>query len=158
MVTVAGTGHRPDKLGGYSSAVYDKVLDTAMHALRDTRASTVISGMALGWDTALAEAAFLLNIPYMAYVPFEGQESKWPPDSQILFRRLLEHAQKVVYCSPPGYAAYKMQVRNARMVDDADVIAALWDGTPGGTSNCIEYATASKVEVINYWDIFTGTK
>lgn len=156
MTALAGTGHRPDKLGGYSADVYDRVLDVAETAILSLSPSVVISGMALGWDTALAEAAYLLGVPYKAYVPFEGQESKWPTDSRILYRNLLKHARDIVYCSPPGYSAYKMQVRNARMVDDSDVVAALWDGSPGGTSNCIEYATAAGVKVVNYWDIFVG--
>ena len=154
MIIVAGTGHRPDKLGGYHESVYDRILDTAMLAIDEQKPTILISGMALGWDTALAEAAYLLDIPFKAYIPFEGQESKWPAASQRLYRNLLALAAEVVYCSEPGYSAYKMQVRNARMVDDAGIVIALWDGSPGGTSNCIEYATAQEVQVVNYWKHF----
>jgi uncharacterized phage-like protein YoqJ len=34
-----------------------------------------------------------------------------------------------------------MQIRNEWMVDRADQVIAIWDGTSGGTANCVEYAT-----------------
>ena len=33
-----------------------------------------------------------------------------------------------------------MQLRNQYMVDQADYIVAAWDGTKGGTGNCVDYA------------------
>lgn len=154
MTAIAGTGHRPDKLGGYTPAAYDKVLSVAMKAIIDHQPDDIISGMALGWDQALAEAAYLLDVPFSAYIPFEGQESKWPTASRRFYRNLIAQAQKIVVCSPGGYDVRKMQIRNARMVDDCSYIFALWNGTPGGTGNCIEYADAAGVEVINFWAEF----
>lgn len=45
-----------------------------------------------------------------------------------------------------------MQIRNEWIVDRADRIIALWDGSFGGTHNCITYANKRKVPVDNLWD------
>lgn len=156
MAKIAGTGHRPDKLGGYGDAVTDRLVNLAIDALVEQKPSLVISGMALGWDMALAEAAYCLYIPFHAYIPFVGQESKWPAPSQKLYRTLMEKADQVVECAPPGYAVWKMQQRNVCMVDEADLILALWDGSSGGTGNCIEYAQRFKKPIINLWDRYHG--
>jgi hypothetical protein len=40
------------------------------------------------------------------------------------------------------------------MVEHADIIMALWNGTPGGTSNCLLYARQCKKPITNYWDTY----
>jgi uncharacterized phage-like protein YoqJ len=44
-----------------------------------------------------------------------------------------------------------MQRRNEWMVDRADKLVALWDGSWGGTFNCIEYARKKGVPFDNLW-------
>jgi len=150
-VILAGTGHRPDKLGGYGAAVSARLVDLARAALIRYRPNEVISGMALGWDTALALAAIELGIPLTAAIPFEGQECKWRPEQQEQFRAILALATTVAIVSPGGYAVWKMQTRNEWMVDRATGVLALWNGTGGGTGNCIEYARTRQVEIVNLW-------
>lgn len=150
-LVLAGTGHRPDKLGGYGADVAKRLVDLARAALTKYHPDEVISGMALGWDTALALAAIELGIPLTAAVPFEGQERKWQPEQQDLFRAILARATNVVIVSAGGYGAWKMQVRNEWMVDRATGVLALWDGSTGGTGNCIAYARTREVEIVNLW-------
>ena len=38
------------------------------------------------------------------------------------------------------YHIAKMQKRNEYMVDKADIVIAVWDGSSGGTGNCVKYA------------------
>jgi uncharacterized phage-like protein YoqJ len=38
------------------------------------------------------------------------------------------------------YRAELMQIRNEWMVDRCDLLIAVWNGTPGGTANCVAYA------------------
>jgi uncharacterized phage-like protein YoqJ len=149
----AATGHRPGKLGGYSPAVAARLDRLAEEYLSIMRPDRVISGMALGWDQAWTRAAVRLGIPFDAAVPFEGQESAWPSTSQADYRALLTHATRVSVISPPGYAAWKMQKRDQWMVDKCTRLVALWDGTPGGTKNCIDYATG-RVEIVNLFKRF----
>lgn len=153
---IAGTGHRPNKLGGYSSEVLMKLVSTAKDALIELQPTSVISGMALGWDTALALAALELKLPLVAAVPFHGQETAWPNISQIMYQDILKDASDVVYVCDKGYAPWKMQIRNEWMVDHCDVVLALWDGTSGGTGNCIAYADKVKKPIHNVWDRFKG--
>jgi hypothetical protein len=75
---LAATGHRPDKLGGYDLSIYRKLVGLAYSYLRKQTPDVVISGMALGWDQAVAEAAVKASTPFIAAIPFRGQESKWP--------------------------------------------------------------------------------
>ena len=129
-------------------------MDFAEFWLKRVKPATVISGMALGWDQALAQAALNLDIPYYAYIPFNGQESKWPVNSQDVYRFLLNKADHIVECSEPGYAVWKMQHRNECMVKDADVVLALWNGSSGGTANCVDYAEKVKKQVVNLWPVY----
>jgi uncharacterized phage-like protein YoqJ len=148
----AGTGHRPNKLGGYSVEVNRKLLDVARRNLDGC--TMVISGMALGWDTALAHAARMEGIPFIAAVPFKGQERLWPKPSQDGYHDLLRAAKEVVYVCEDGYAPWKMQIRNQWMVDHCDVVLALWDGSSGGTGNCIQYVEKVGKPIKNVWNDF----
>lgn len=149
---VAGTGHRPDKLGGYGKSVKARLEVLAIDWITLHKPTQIISGMALGWDQALAEAALELNIPLIAAVPFEGQEMAWPRESQERYRELLAGAKEVKIVSKDGYAAWKMQRRNEWMVDRCELLLALWDGSSGGTANCIRYARQQVTPIYNLWD------
>jgi uncharacterized phage-like protein YoqJ len=151
---IAGTGHRPDKLGGYDAYSMIQVLRFAERVLAHNKPSVVISGMALGWDMALAQAAVNLAIPFRAYVPFVGQEQVWPAATRLYYKALLAQAQETKICSTGGYTKASMQLRNQQMVDDCDVVAALWNGSDGGTSNCLSYAMFVGKPYINYWPQF----
>lgn len=150
---IAGTGHRPDKLGGYTEDAYARLVSIATDYLKENQPSIVISGMALGWDQALAQAAIELHIPVIAAIPFLGQESRWPKESQSKYKALIEKCREVVIVSPGGFASFKMQKRNEYMVNRADVILAMWNGkAEGGTFNCISYAQKKGKKIVNLYD------
>lgn len=153
-----GTGHRPPKIGGYGEKAAGERTGLAMAALHILKPEMVISGMALGWDTDLAMAALALGIPVTAAVPFAGQERQWPSESQKIFNDILNKCYQVVTVSEGGYSASKMQIRNTFMVDNATHGIALFDGTPGGTANCMKYAIAKGKPVLNLWDAFSGER
>ncbi len=152
---LAATGHRPDKLGGYVREI-ELAAGLCMLAykhLAEMKPDEVISGMALGWDTAVAEAALMLNIPLICAVPFESQDWVWPKESQEIYRAILARAKQVEIISDGGYAAWKMRERNKWMVDRADAMLALWDGLfPSGTANCIQEAKKKNLPITNVWD------
>lgn len=151
---IAGTGHRPNKLGGYNKQSRQKLTSIAKTYLQNNKVDLVISGMALGWDTALAIASIQLNIPLSCYIPFKGQEIKWYPDSIKLYHAILNKADEVKYICEPGFANYKMQKRNEAMVNDCDILLAMWNGTNGGTHNCIKYANKINKPIVNLYDKF----
>lgn len=158
IVTV--TGHRPKKVGGYSKEAHQRLINLAKFAIDTyTNASLVITGMALGWDQAVAQAAIEMEIPFLAAVPFSGQELKWPEASQLRYNELLEQADEVVIVCKGGYAPYKMQIRNQFMINRADLVLALWDGSEGGTCNAIRYAELQRKRIINtykFLSLFKG--
>lgn len=155
---IAGTGHRPDKLGGYSAQVSVRLFDLAVATLKHYKPDKIISGGALGWDTAIAMASIELNIPLVLATPFKGQEVKWYFQDKLKYKRILKLADAVVTVSQGGYSAKKMQIRNQWMVDNSNVILALWDGSKGGTANCVNYAQKRNVKIINVWNSWVRYK
>jgi len=152
-LVIAGTGHRPEKLGGYGEDVFLRLCHVASEALIRLSPTRVISGMALGWDQALAQAATEWHIPFVAAVPFKGQEAMWPAASQKYYHELLRKAESVVYVSKPPYTFRKMQERNEYLANECDKMLALWDGSGGGTANCLQYARLIAHKPIeNVWD------
>lgn len=148
---LAVTGHRPDKLGGYDADSHRTLIRFAVASLQRIAPKEVVTGMAIGWDQAIAEAALLLNIPFVAAVPFSGQESKWPQAVQSRYRELYLAANEIQTVCYGGYAPWKMQERNCWMVDNSDELLALWNGTAGGTANCVGYAQKKGKKITNVW-------
>jgi uncharacterized phage-like protein YoqJ len=104
------------------------------------------------------EACLALGIPYVACIPFEGQESKWPGPEQFRYQQYRQKAAMVVVCSGPGYSKAKMDARNQRIINMAlkdgpanAVVLALWSGEPSGTRNCLAYAQSKRIQIINCW-------
>lgn len=148
---IAATGHRPNKLGGYNQKVFQELNDLATNWLKINRPKKIISGMALGWDQAIAQAAIELCIPVLAAIPFDGQHYVWPDKAQKIYLNILSQCKEIKNVSPGPYAAWKLQKRNEWMVDNCDELVALWNGGPGGTKNCIDYAHKQGKRVINLW-------
>lgn len=152
---VAATGHRPNKLGGYGNRVGLALGGLATEYLAQTRPDKVIVGMALGWDQAVAGAAVATGVPFVAAIPFEGQERIWPAEAQERYQRLLDAAESVEVITVGQVFGQQvnaaMQARNEWMVDRADRIVALWDGSWGGTMNCVRYAEKRGVPIDNLW-------
>jgi uncharacterized phage-like protein YoqJ len=152
-LTWAATGHRPHRLGGYDGDVLDRYIAVAIQFLISFTPYRVFIGMALGWDTAMAYACIDQNVPFVAAIPFEGQEKSWPHKDQERYRMFLSMAAEKHIISPGGYNAGAMFVRNRWMVDRCQAVAAMWDGkSDGGTVHCIEYAQSKNVPVVNLWD------
>ena len=153
---LAVTGHRPQKLGGFSDTNLCKLKEFAEKTLEymntQYKISYVITGMALGWDMAVAEACLELNIPYEAYIPCLGQDSKWTDDSRELYKHLIEYAYNIVQVTNQPFTYSCMQERNIAMVKDCDRLLALWDGSPGGTANCVAYAKKIGRSITTCWN------
>ena len=144
MTIVAITGHRAQHLGGEGLTNPRKVyvlkqLEEKLLQIKP-KATKAITGMALGVDTWFAEICIKLNIPFVAAIPFVGQEKIWNEQQQRKYHELLMEAHETIVVAEGEYAAYKMQKRNKWMVDNCDLLLAVFDGTSGGTANCINYA------------------
>lgn len=130
---VGGTGHR---------AYYDEVDLTTI--LTEIKPSQIISGMADGWDIALAKTSLNLNIPLAAAIPFKDHVKYW----NILNNSL---TSSHIVCEG-GYEVWKLHRRNEWMADRANLMLAFWDGNKkGGTFNCIEYCKRKNIPWINLY-------
>lgn len=138
---IAVTGHRPNKLWGYNyySPSYIKLGKILRDLLIEHKATVAISGMALGVDQVFAMVAIKNKIPLMAYTPCPNQDKLWTAESKILHQSLLDKAD-TVYVVSDSYSIDAMQKRNIAMVDNCDLLIAVWDGSSGGTANCVSYA------------------
>lgn len=150
---IACTGHRPNKLGNdylYTSVLSQRIMHDMMHIInlqaidleRTYKDIAIISGMALGVDTMWAMVAKELGLKLIAAIPFENQYKIWPQSSKDVYFKLLEYAAEIVNVSgQKDYKAAYMQQRNIWMVDNCDLLVAVYNGDKsGGTYNCIEYA------------------
>ncbi len=154
MLIRCATGHRPDKLGGYGAHVDAALVGLGVWWFQRMHTDRAVSGMALGWDMAYAEAALLCGVPLIAALPFASQACKWPLESQRRHGRILERALQVVVVCEGEYAAWKMQERNKWMVHNSDEVVALWDGSEGGTANCLKAARMHERQIYNLWDFY----
>lgn len=150
---ISVTGHRPQDLGGYQIIPQLYRFAETMLAI-STKPEYFITGMALGWDQAIAEACIKLNIPFVAYIPFPGQESRWPAQAQTRYNQIL-YLAKEVYCVSESYSPATMQERNKAMVNSSDMLVALYNPEKGfgGTYNCMQYAKQiPDYKIVNLWD------
>lgn len=161
------TGHRPNKLFGYD--IHSEKYNALRHAIKlalwklvkDLPADekiTVYSGMALGVDQifveemAKARAYFCAQgrqFKIIAAVPCDNQDCKWTASSKKLYQQLLTGCDEVVNVSPNvPYSAALMQKRNEYMVNNSDIVIAVWNGTRGGTGNCVNYARGKNKRIV----------
>lgn len=155
---VCFTGHRPSKLFGYNlqHPGYDKIrslLRSKLVELCEREGKIVcISGMALGIDQLAVDVCSELqssyNIEILLAIPCRNQDSKWPYQSQQKYKQYLAKFRSVLV-SDCCYNAYVMQKRNEWMVDHSDMVICWWNGSSGGTRNCINYAKYQNIPVVN---------
>ena len=62
--------------------------------------------------------------------------------------RIIAKADIFKLVSEEFYKPWLMQKRNEYMVDLADKVIAVWDGSKSGTGNCVKYAEKCGKEII----------
>ena len=130
--SVAFTGHRTYR-GAAADALRRTVGELYARGFRN-----FLSGMAVGFDLAAAEAVLELRerapgVRLVAAVPFRGQEMRFSPADRERFRRVLAEADSVEVLAP-AYHRGCYAVRNDFLVYNARVLVAWYDGSPGGTA------------------------
>lgn len=156
---IAITGHRPVKLGNDYALTSPLIQNIKLEIMRQIvniqgkhlmEDIMLITGMALGIDTLFAKIAIELNFPFIAAIPCAGQASMWPASSKQIYFDLVEHPLCTKHwCSTEPYRSDLMQKRNQWMVDNCDILIAVWDGTSGGTGNCVKYAKSVHKQIIH---------
>lgn len=158
---LAGSGHRPPKLGLDYSEKSNELLrlfvidELEKLKLLGRRPSLILSGMATGFDLAFAEASWCCGIPFVAVVPFNNPHENWPEEGQKRFENALECATELVTVCDGGYANWKYLKRDRYLVDHCSILLALFDEQgkgPSGTKYTVDYARGAGREVLNIWD------
>ena len=139
---VAVAGHRPPELGGYeANPVADRVkarLEEILAATREIQPDLVVlTGLGLGAEQLGAEAAAAAGVPYVAVLPFPGQEQMWPAASRRRYEELLEGAASrvLVGSAPPStraQAGAALTRRDAWLARHAAEAVVVWDGRDPG--------------------------
>lgn len=156
--SIAATGHRPNKLYGYDLreprwvALAHKMRRFLKDMLAQHGKLRCISGMALGVDQLFALVALKLrdegaDIVVTSALPCRNQNTVWRSDEY--WRDIMQRADEHVFVHDGPYTQSCLQERNEWMVDRADLVMAVFNGTPGGTANCIRYAEKRGVRVEN---------
>lgn len=172
MYKVTFTGHRPGKIGGYDATHPQRM--AIRHAIKSAlqraiakfsdKEIVVISGGALGVDTDAASVAKELGLRFMIAAPCRNQDKPWQFDQKKRYASMCRAADAdlaaalavngetveggVVFVHNGDYNRTCMQDRNVWMVNHADAVVAVWDGTSGGTANCVNYARSKKVPMV----------
>lgn len=147
--------HRPSKLYGYDLTVPNwlALKEKFKSLLVGLECDEAVTGMVLGVDTVFALAVLEPkseggNIKLHCAIPCMNYSCKLLNMSVRQYKDILSKADIVTLVSDSEYKPYLLQKRNEYMVDLADKVIAVWDGTCGGTANCVRYAQSVGKEII----------
>lgn len=144
---VAFTGHR-----SYNGERYDVLLAT-IRELYNEGYTTFLSGMALGFDMAAAEAVISLrqelpSLRLICVIPFEGQQRGFPQQERERFERIVASADEAVTLLPK-YQTNAFLLRNDFLVENSSLLVAYFTGESGGTAYTVKKATKRALRLIN---------
>ena len=138
---IAVTGHRPKRLKGQQKEV-KRWLSEQLDKYECTEA---ISGMAQGADQIFAQAAVEKNIPLICCYPY--RKNFFHQEEQ----KILNRAKDIKFISETYTGNRVYWFRDKYMVDNCDLLLAVWDGIKaGGTWLTINYAQKIGKPVIFY--------
>jgi len=142
---MALTGHRDNKIVDIDAGL--EFLDSQ---LKRWRPDTLICGMANGWDLCAGMYGLERGVDIVAARPWLGH--KPTKDDRKVYKTILDEAVEIVVVNQsvdyPGPWVY--QARNKWMVDHCDMVVAYFDGSSGGTNNCINYAISRDVPIVRF--------
>lgn len=150
--TCCFTGHRPQSLP-FRFDEQDRRCRKLKRVLRkeierqieEEGVTHFISGMAIGVDMYAAEIVLDLKRKYPqitleAAIPCETQVVKWTEPLRERYYDIAARCDKETMISR-HYTPDCMHKRNRYMVDAADTVIAVWNGSPSGTGKTVQYAT-----------------
>lgn len=144
---VAFTGHRT-YCGEADAELRDTVVRLYARGMR-----TFLSGMAVGFDLAAAEAVLdcrsqCPGMRLVCVVPFEGQAARYSSADRERFDRICAAADACVVLAQTYHRGCYSR-RNDYLVAHAAMLVAWYDGAPGGTQYTLRRALDRGREVWN---------
>ena len=157
----AFTGHRPKNLPWGSReddprcVALKTLLYRAVEQAAERGCHRFLCGMAMGCDTYFAEAvleqkAKQPELTLEPVIPCPGQADRWPEADKQRYALLVQQCDHLTVLED-SYFEHCMQRRNHYLVDQADLLISVWDGTPGGTGSTVRYAKETGVEILPIW-------
>jgi len=143
-------GHQPHLLGGFSPEAHARLVAVAGNWMSRTQPTRIISGMAAGWDMAVAEAADARGVPLTAALAWRGQGQDWPDQARQALQALLSRSEVHVCSETPSKGMWTDRDRWA--MTQASGAVALWSGAEGGTASGVRRAEKQGKPVHNLWE------
>lgn len=145
--SAAFTGHRTYRHEA------DESLRRTIRALHGSGIRSFLSGMAVGFDLAAAEAVLdcrksLSDIRLIAVIPFRGQQQRFSAADRARFDRICAEADETIVLSE-SYNSGVYAVRNNYLVNHAATLIAWYDGSAGGTCYTVERALSQSRRLIH---------
>ncbi|GHD92932.1 hypothetical protein [Streptomyces naganishii] len=155
MTTIAVTGHID--LTAKTSALVRTALDELLRRYAADGELVGISCLARGADSLFAEAVLAAGGRLAVVVPSRDyRRARVRSDHAPVFDRLVEAAHDVVVLPIESAGRQAYEAANSILVERADRLVAVWDGTPptgrgGGTADTVLEARAAGVPVDVVW-------
>lgn len=157
--TVCFTGHRPNLLPfkldeeDKNFLQFKSKLTNIVINLINNGYTNFISGMALGIDTLCAEIILELkqkfnDLKLICCLPCKNQDRFWTNLDKLKYQNILKSADKIIYAVNKNYCTGCLQLRNKIMVDNSEIVVAVYYGINGGTKQTIEYAKTQDKKII----------
>ena len=157
----AFTGHRPHKLPWGSNETDPRcqavktMIGRRLQEAYELGCRTFLCGMAQGCDLYFAEAVLELRKQYpdvvlKAMIPWPGQANHWPGPEQQRYASLCAQCNEREYVSQV-YRRDCMQLRNRAMVEQAQVLISVYDGSASGTGNTVRHARQLSLTILPVW-------
>ena len=158
-ITCTFTGHRPSSFSfGYDEENVNcqklkLLMASQTQLLIENGVSTFFTGMALGVDIWGAEMILEFkkqrpDLQLIAVLPCETQANKWSVEQRERYFDTLAECDDVITLNA-RYTPQCMQERNRYMVDHANYILAVYNGSgKGGTAYTVRYAQEKKRKII----------
>ena len=155
----AFTGHRPSKFPwrydetDSRCVALKEELTGQITKLAEAGVTDFFSGMAEGTDTYCAQIVLDLRrknpaLNLHCVLPCEGQADSWSDSAQERYHTIVGQADFVDYVSRKYYDGC-MLARNRRLVDQAGILLAVYNGERrGGTAATVRYARKAGREII----------
>lgn len=157
----AFTGHRPGKLPWGDREADPRCLalkvQIAQAVARARKKGTDIyaCGLARGCDFYFFETVLTLRktdplLRLEAWLPCPEQADRWPEADRVRYTSCLRQCD-AVHVLEPTYSPGCMLRRNRAMLDRADLLISVYDGTGGGTGAAVAYAKRRGIPVDALW-------
>lgn len=157
----AFTGHRPHKLPWGTREDDPRCLAVKVMLSRRLEEAyalgcrTFLCGMAQGCDLYFAEAVLTLrqqkpDVRLIALIPCPEQAKNWSKSDRERYMQLCGLCDNCEVLEP-AYSAGCMLRRNRAMIERAQVLISVYDGSSGGTGSAVRLAKNRGLTILPVW-------